>query len=135
MSLPIFQICDIFPVRIYKGSSSTLRNFSLYYYFATILPLSLEAIIAIYLNTSHYYLNMFFNLSYNLHIPPKICNNAPEAGQAPFLEPNTGYADSSANCKTQQIPSQVYVNIPYWKILNAYHSFNELSFRYNKSSK
>ncbi len=53
-------------VRIYKGSSNTPCIFSLYYYFVIILPLSLETITAIYLNISHYSINMPSNPSDNL---------------------------------------------------------------------
>jgi len=46
---------------------------------------------------------MSTNPSDNLQSTPKGGNATAETGQAPFLEPNTSYSDSSANSITQQI--------------------------------
>ena len=45
---------------------------------------------------------MSTNPSDNLQSTPKGGNATAETGQAPFLEPNTSYSDSSANSITQQ---------------------------------
>ena len=44
---------------------------------------------------------MSTNPSDNLQYTPKGGNATAETGQAPFLEPNTSYSDSSANSVTQ----------------------------------
>ncbi len=56
-----------------------------------------------YLNISHYSINKSSNPLDNLQSTPKGGITTAETGQAPFLEPNTSYSDSSANSITQQM--------------------------------